>query len=129
MGRYQLGTLFSECKHPQSTIPESAITPNHLFLQQQYIWGVFLRRLINLTIGVQCSQHHIRITSEARADLSSWLDFSTSFNGVTLLLKQIWVTSDNINLYTDASGSIGYAAVMGSYWFQERGRIYGDNFT
>ena len=75
----------------------------------------FLRRLINLTIGVQ-SSHHIRITSEARADLSTWLEFITSFNGVTLLVKQIWVTSDTINLYTDASGSIGYGAVMGSHW-------------
>ena len=28
------------------------------------------------------------------------------------------MTSDTINLYTDASGSIGYAAVMGSHWFQ-----------
>ena len=85
---------------------------------------VFLRRLINLTVGLENPSHHIRITSEARADISAWLEFLTAHNGVTMLVERIWVSSDKINLYTDAAGSDGYAAVLGSRWLH--GQWFGD---
>ena len=36
----------------------------------------FLRRLINLTMGINKPNFHIRLNNEARLDVASWLIFS-----------------------------------------------------
>lgn len=78
----------------------------------------FLRRLINLTIGVKQPHHHISLNSEARADLAAWHTFIEKFNGKSCFLFNEWVSSDAIKLYTDAAGEHGgFAAVLGSQWF------------
>jgi hypothetical protein len=33
------------------------------------------------------------------------------------VLDNVWVTSDHLQLYTDASGVLGFSAVLGSQWF------------
>lgn len=76
----------------------------------------FLRRLYNLTKKAQKKHHHVRIDKEAQKDLRAWDSFLESFNGKTLLLKQIWNSSDIFNLYTDSAKSCGYAAVFGDHW-------------
>ena len=80
----------------------------------------FLRRLINLTIGISRPAHHIRLNAEARADLAAWHCFISSFNGVTMIINSNWISSDAIKLYTDAASSQGFAAVFGSRWFHGR---------
>lgn len=77
----------------------------------------FLRRIINLTIGVNNPYHHISITAEARADIKCWLTFLQDFNGVSLFHKSAWLSSDTVNLHTDSAGSKGFAAVFGQQWF------------
>ena len=80
----------------------------------------FLRRLINLTIGISRPGHHIRLNAEARADLAAWHYFISSFNGVTMIINSNWISSDAIKLYTDAASTQGFAAVFGSRWFNGR---------
>ena len=41
----------------------------------------FLRRLIDMTMGVQKPYHHIRLTRQAKYDLKVWQDFLEHFNG------------------------------------------------
>ena len=77
----------------------------------------FLRRLCNLTIGISAKHHHITLNKEARADLAAWLNFLSSYNGVSMLLQNSWSSSEHIKLFSDASGSIGFAAVFGGCWF------------
>ena len=77
----------------------------------------FLRRLINLTIGIDKPFHYIRIDKAGRQDLITWDTFLSNFNGRSMLLADRWVLSDHIQLYTDAAGSLGYGAVMGKQWF------------
>lgn len=77
----------------------------------------FLRRLINLTIGTQNPIHRIRITKQAQADLAAWWEFLKGFNGRAFFLSDNWVDSEALHLYTDASGSLGYGAVLGREWF------------
>ena len=77
----------------------------------------FLRRMIDLTRGANNKNHYIRINKEARANMSAWLQFISSFNGKCLFLPERWTSSDSIKLYTDSAGSFGYAAVFGKYWF------------
>ena len=76
----------------------------------------FLRRLIDLTTKAHSKHHHIKLNSDARADIDAWLTFLHDFNGVSLFLHDQFVSSDAIKLYSDASGAKGYAAVFGSRW-------------
>ena len=77
----------------------------------------FLRRLIDLTIGISKSHHHIRLTYEVKQDIAVWLEFFTFFNGRSFFLDEDFLSGDHLHLYTDASGSIGYGAVYGKEWF------------
>lgn len=47
----------------------------------------FLRRLINLTIGIKNPPHHVRLTLQAKADLQAWLLFLQQFNGKSFFLS------------------------------------------
>lgn len=80
----------------------------------------FLRRLIDLTMGVVNPRHYIKLTKEARADLNAWKLFIESFNGCSMFLPDDWVSSDHLSLYSDASGSIGFASVFGTLYFAEK---------
>ena len=51
--------------------------------------------------------------------MDAWRTFLEHFNGKTLCLPNHWVSSNSVNLHTDASG-FGYAAVYGSHWLQGR---------
>ena len=76
----------------------------------------FLRRLIDLTVGVQSSYYYVRINREVKADLRLWQSFLTGFNGRSFFLEDFWDSSDKLKLYTDAAGSLGFGAVFGSKW-------------
>jgi hypothetical protein len=77
----------------------------------------FLRRLINLTIGVQKPYYYLRITRSVREDLLLWRAFLQGFNGRSLMLPDRWLNSQDIQLFTDAAGSLGYGATLRSQWF------------
>ena len=76
----------------------------------------FLRRLYNLTCGVHFAHHHVNMTSEARADLKALQIFLDEFNGRRFFVCDVWTSSNVLKLYTDASSSLGYAAVFGPKW-------------
>lgn len=80
----------------------------------------FLRRLYDLTIGVSCPNFYVRLNRGARADLSMWDSFMQSFNGRCMFLNDNWISSESLKLGTDASSTIGFAAVFGSDWVAER---------
>jgi hypothetical protein len=75
----------------------------------------FLRRLIDLTMGVAAPTHYIRLTRDARKDIAAWILFLQHFNGSLLMRHPQWSSSDTIKLYTDAS-NLGFAAVFGACW-------------
>ena len=77
----------------------------------------FLRRLIDLTIGITRPQHFIRLTRAVKSDMRTWLAFLSNFNGSSFFLNQNWITNPSLQLYTDASGSFGYGAVFRDQWF------------
>jgi hypothetical protein len=80
----------------------------------------FLRRLINLTLGVTKPHYRIRLTKGTKDDMILWLTFLSQFNGKCLFLPSAWTSSDTLHLYTDSSASIGYGAVFGNRWFYGR---------
>ena len=79
----------------------------------------FLRRLINLTMGVNKPSVHIRLNNEARLDLAAWLIFLESFNGISILRNVQWLSSEKLELFTDAS-NLGFAGVLQGKLFQGR---------
>ena len=78
----------------------------------------FLRRLIDRTIGIVSPFHNIRVTAECKEDLRVWLSVLREYNGRTMFLEERWTRYDQVRMYTDASGSIGYGALLGSSWCQ-----------
>ena len=77
----------------------------------------FLRRILDMTVGVQKPHHHIRLTRQAKLDLHVWQEFLLLFNGRSFFLDDNFLTGDHLHLYTDASGSIGFGALYGGAWF------------
>ena len=71
---------------------------------------IFLCRLIDLATTVKNLHHHIRITTNARLDMQWWLDILPSWSGKTIILESHWTPSTRMQLFTDASGSIGWGA-------------------
>ena len=63
----------------------------------------FLRRLINLTIGISKPSHHVRLNSKARADLAEWHCFLSSYNDVTMLISK---PSHHIRLNSEARADL-----------------------
>lgn len=75
----------------------------------------FLRRLIDLTRGAILPHHFIRLRHEVKVlrRLRVWLSFLSSFNGISSFRDDNWCNSNKLNLFTDASGSIGFGAIFG----------------
>ena len=80
----------------------------------------FLRRLIGLGSGLRRPHHRARISTGARLDLLTWLDFLSNFNGISVFPANEWESNDTLSLFTDAAASIGYGAYFQGKWVQSR---------
>ena len=80
----------------------------------------FLRRLIDLTCGRKKSNEKIQLSQGARTDLEMWCIFLRQFNGTSIIPDQAWVEGQDLDLYTDASGQIGFGGYYRGRWFQGR---------
>lgn len=78
---------------------------------------IFLRRLIDLSTRAKKLHHRITLSAAARADIKWWQDFLPGWNGVSLMLQPHWESSLDLDLYTDASGSLGFGAYFQGSWF------------
>lgn len=47
-----------------------------------------------------------------------WQQFIHTWNGAGFFSPTLWVDSDSLELYTDASGTLGYGGILGKKWFQ-----------
>ncbi len=78
----------------------------------------FIRRLIDLTCGATASWHRIRLPQGVKNDLHMWLVFLRQYNGVSIIPDQRWLGAEEIELFTDASGEIGFGGYLQGEWFQ-----------
>ncbi|KAM4808264.1 adhesion G-protein coupled receptor V1 [Rhinophrynus dorsalis] len=76
---------------------------------------VFSRRLSQASGGALRSHHHIRLTLPLREDLRVWEQFLVDFNGRSYWQSPVQTNGD-LDLYTDAAGSVGFGAIFGSDW-------------
>ena len=74
--------------------------------------------MINLTKGVPSPVHHVRLNKEFFKDLNMWKASLDDWNSRSLFLNTTVTTSLQMELYTDASGRIGYSGYFNGKWSQ-----------
>lgn len=77
----------------------------------------FLRRLHDLTVQARKPFHFIRLTNDTKQDLTTWIHFLQSFNGVTMIKPIHTSDSRSLHMHADAS-KWGFGATYGSNWLQ-----------
>ena len=77
----------------------------------------FLRRLIDLTQGQTVGKRQLTLSEGARLDLQSWLLFLECFNGISVIPEECWLNNEEIDLFTDSSGGIGFGGYLNGKWF------------
>lgn len=75
---------------------------------------IFTRSLTDAARSARQLHHHIRLNAMMRADLAWWAEFLPSWNGCRSFLP----TTPSITVTSDASGSWGCGAFVGTHWFQ-----------
>ena len=80
----------------------------------------FMRRLIDLTIGVHDKSCKVQVGRGAKQDMRMWLNFLENYNGVSVFLPATHIDNFELELFTDAAGSIGMGAYFKGHWTQLR---------
>ena len=79
---------------------------------------LFLRRLIDQAARVKRLHHYVTLNAQTRADFLWWQEFLPSWNGRALFLDPHWSSAPEIELFTDASGALGFGAYFGGSWLR-----------
>ena len=77
----------------------------------------FSRRLYDLGVGLSKPYYKVRVNKHVKQDLTVWRYFLDHYNGTTLLLDYKWLSCQDLQLYTDASTTIGFGGTFGDRWF------------
>ena len=78
---------------------------------------LFLRRLITVSTKVRCLHHQLRLNKEAKADILWWHSFLPTWNGTAAFLDPETTDAHDLELFTDASGTLGCGAYFQGSWF------------
>lgn len=79
----------------------------------------FVSYLLQISTSVRELHHHIHISRECQKDLQMWSTFLNQWNGISLFYNDAISDSSDMELYTDASGSIGFGGYFRGRWFAE----------
>jgi hypothetical protein len=77
----------------------------------------FLRRLFDLCRSLRKPHHRVKLTVGVKEDLKVWEQFLIFFNGKCFFMEDNVVSTDMLQLYTDATGRYGYGALLETSWF------------
>ena len=77
---------------------------------------IFLRRLIDLSKSVSKLNHRVSLNSDTRKDIQWWKTFLPLWNGRYKILDPRATLSSELNLFTDASGSLGFGIYFEGRW-------------
>ena len=78
----------------------------------------FCRRLINAICGLTQPHHRLRITLGMQEDLKLWRTFFDEYNGISVFHERFWVSSDELELFTDSAGNpnLGFGTYFAGKW-------------
>jgi hypothetical protein len=77
----------------------------------------FLSRLFTAAHSVQRLHHRVYISAAAKEDLLMWSRFLNGWDGISLFLDLQETSAPCMQLYTDASGTIGFGGIYQTQWF------------
>ena len=77
----------------------------------------FLRRMINLLCAFRRDDHPIRLNREFQQDLTWWQEPFQTWDGLSFFCMPTWAPLPDLQVSSDASGSLGYGAIFKSHWF------------
>lgn len=77
---------------------------------------IFLRRLIDLSTTARRPHHHISLNTEACRNVAWWLKYLPLWNGCAIIPDPFWSRSPDLELFTDASGGLGFGIYFQGQW-------------
>lgn len=77
----------------------------------------FISRLFSVAYSVSELHHRVYVTNECRKDIHMWNQLIQSWNGVSLFLDLDPISAMALDLYTDASGTLGFGGYFQKKWF------------
>lgn len=80
---------------------------------------IFLCRLIDLSTTACLLHHYVTMNCKGRPDIDWWLWFLPGWNGHTIIPDFHWTRTPNLELFSDASGSIGYGIFYAGHWIAD----------
>ena len=91
----------------------------HLHHATKVVWPgrTFLRRMIDLLCCFRRKDHPIRLNSEFHLDLLWWHQFLSQWHGVSFWLFPGLLPAADMEVSSDAAGSLGYGAFLEGFWF------------
>lgn len=87
-------------------------------MQLKYPGRPFLCCLTDLLQGNHSP--FVRLNQDTHADLKWWLTFLKDWNGVSLFISPCWSQLSDLQVATDAVGSVGFGAYLDGRWFAHR---------
>ena len=76
----------------------------------------FLRSLYTAAYSVPNQKDRVVLSDATRGDFAFWADLLLSWTGVSLVMHKSWEAIPDLELSTDAAGSLGLGIVYGSHW-------------
>ena len=91
----------------------------HLHHAAKVVWPgrTFLRRMIDLLCCFRTRDHPIRLNVEFHKYIQWWSDVLTSWHGVSFWLFPCMSASTDVEVTSDAAGSLGFGAYFKNEWF------------
>lgn len=77
----------------------------------------FMSRLFVAAHSVKRLHHRVHISAAAKQDLVMWSRFLNEWDGISLFLDLQETSAPCMQLYTDASGTVGYGGIHQTQWF------------
>jgi hypothetical protein len=73
--------------------------------------------LISLSTTVHGLKDKVFLSDECRIDLRFWYTFLLSWNGIIMVYDTNYTRATEMELYTDASSTVGYGGYSKGKWF------------
>ena len=91
----------------------------HLNHAAKVVWPgrTFFRCMIDLFCCFHKKDHPIRLNREFYLDLRWWHQFLSQWYGVSFRLFPGLLPEPDVEVSSDAAGSVGYGAFLKDYWF------------
>ena len=91
----------------------------HLHHAAKVVWPgrTFLRRMIDLLCCFRARDHPIRLNAEFQLDVQWWHEFLASWRGVSFWLFPGMSAPTDVEVTSDAAGSLGFGAYFNTEWF------------